>query len=127
MALLFTGDSDALDKLTSHYGALERSYIFFVLHCKNSLGYPVKLYCTRVTSILRTFDFFLKFLPLKDSELVRNAKKWGVTDFVLERTCPEEHLNLSKSSFVGACKFQNIAIRALKGNVRCHICVKWTY
>ena len=70
MALLFTGDSDALDKLTSHYGALERSYIFFELHCKNSLGYPVKLYCTRVTSILRTFDFFLKFLPLKDNELV---------------------------------------------------------
>ena len=27
-------------------------------------------------------------------------KKWGVTDFVLERTCPEEHLNLSKSGFV---------------------------
>ena len=22
-------------------------------------------------------------------------KKWGVTDFVLERTCPEKHLNLS--------------------------------
>ena len=27
-------------------------------------------------------------------------KNWGVTDFVLERTCPEEHLNLSKSGFV---------------------------
>ena len=24
----------------------------------------------------------------------------GVTDFVLERTCPEKHLNLSKSGFV---------------------------
>ena len=24
-------------------------------------------------------------------------KKWGVTDFVLERICPEEHPNLKKS------------------------------
>ena len=49
-------------------------------------------------------------------------KKWGVTDFVLERTCPEEQLNLSNSGFVSeeghsGCKSQNIAIRALKGNV----------
>ena len=69
-------------------------------------------------------DFFLKILPLKDDELVMSemSKKWGVTDFVLERTCPEEHLNLSKSGFVSeeghrGCKSQNIAIRALKGNV----------
>ena len=50
---------------------------------------------------------------------VRNVKKkLGVTDFVLERTFPEEHLNLSKSGFVNdcsGCKSQNIAIRALKG------------
>ena len=39
-------------------------------------------------------------MPLKDDELVMSEKKWGVTDFVLERTCPEEHLNLSKSGFV---------------------------
>ena len=56
----------------------------------------------------------------------------GVTDFVLERTCPEEHLNLSKSCFVseegkGGCKSQNIAIRALKGNVLYQIWFKWTY
>ena len=49
-------------------------------------------------------------------------KKLGVTDFVLERTCPEEHLNLSKSGFVceegqSGYKSQNIVIRALKGNV----------
>lgn len=36
----------------------------------------------------------------------------GVTDLVLERTCPEEHLNLSKSGFVmeeghSGCKSQN--------------------
>ena len=43
----------------------------------------------------------------------------GVTDFVLERTCLEEHLNLSKSGFVSeeghsSCKSQTIAIRALR-------------
>ena len=89
---------------------------------------------------LRTFarkfsniDFFLKILPLKDDELVMagRKKKWGVTDFVLEETCPEEHLNLSKSGFVSeeghsGCKSQNIAIRALKGNVLCQIWFKWT-
>ena len=74
--------------------------------------------------------FFLQILPLKDD--VRNVKKLGVTDFVLERTCPEEHLNLSKSGFVreddhSGCKSQNIAIRALKGNVLCQIWFKWTY
>ena len=80
---------------------------------------------------LRTFarkfsniDFFLKILPLKDDELVMSEmqKKWGITDFVLQRMCPEEHLNLSKSGFISeeghcGCKSQNTAIRALKGNV----------
>ena len=56
----------------------------------------------------------------------------GVTDFVLERTCLEEHLNLSKLGLISeeghsACKSQNIAIRALKGNVLCQIWFKWTY
>ena len=59
-------------------------------------------------------------------------KKWGVTDFVLEITCPEEHLNLSKSCFIGeedqsGCKSQNIVIRALKGKVLCQIWFEWTY
>ena len=50
----------------------------------------------------------------------------GVTDFVLERTCPEEHLYRSKSGLVSeeghsGCKSQNIAIRALKGYVLCQI------
>ena len=34
-------------------------------------------------------DFFLKILPLKDDELAMpemKKQKWGVTDFVLERT-----------------------------------------
>ena len=51
---------------------------------------------------------------------MRNVKNWGFTDFVLERTCPEKHLNLSKSGFVreeghSGSKSQNNAIRALKG------------
>ena len=65
---------------------------------------------------------------------VRNVKKigGGVIDVVLERTCQEEHPNLSKSGFVSeethsGCKSQNIAIRALKGNVLCQVCFKWTY
>ena len=59
-------------------------------------------------------------------------KNWGVTHFVLERTCAEEHLNLSKSGFVSeeshsGCKSQNIAIGALKGAVLCQIWSEWTY
>ena len=44
-------------------------------------------------TVARNIDFFLQILPLKDDELVMSEmyKKWGVTDFVLERTCPEEH------------------------------------
>ena len=59
----------------------------------------------------------------KSTSDVRNVKKnWGVIDFDLERTCAGEHLNLSKSGFISeqgqdSCKSQNIAIRALKGNV----------
>ena len=47
--------------------------------------------------------FFLNIsLPLKNVELVMSEilKSGGVTDFVLERTCPEEHRNLSESGFV---------------------------
>ena len=64
---------------------------------------------TAVSGDLRTFarkfsniDFFLKILPLIADELVMSEiqKNWGLTDFVLERTCPEEHLNLSKLGFV---------------------------
>ena len=80
-------------------------------------------------------DFCLKILPLKDDELLmpEMRKKWGVTDFVLERTCPEERLNLRKSDFVSeqgqsGCKSQNISIiRALKGHVLSQIWFKWTY
>ena len=47
-------------------------------------------------------------------------------------TCPEEHLNLSKSGLVseegqGGYKSQNIVIRALKGNVLYQIWFEWTY
>ena len=88
---------------------------------------------------LRTFarnfsniDFFLKILPVKVDELVMSEmwKNWGVTDFVLERTCPEVHPNLRKSGFVSeedhsGLKSQNIAIRALKWSVLCQIWFKW--
>ena len=57
-----------------------------------------------------------------------SAKKWGVTDFVLERTCPEEHLNVRKLGSVSeghsGCKSQTIAIRALRGNVLCQMWFK---
>ena len=73
-------------------------------------------------------DFFLKISPLKDDELVMSEmqKNWGVTDFVLDRTCPEEYLNLNKSGFFSeeghsGCMSQNITTRALKGNVFCQM------
>ena len=62
-------------------------------------NYPLlRMFARKFSNI----DFFLKMLPLKDDELVMSEmqKKLGVTDFVLERTCPEEHLNLNKSGFV---------------------------
>ena len=45
----------------------------------------------RLRTFARNFsniDFFLKILPLNDDELAISEmyKKWGVTDFVLERT-----------------------------------------
>ena len=45
---------------------------------------------------------------------------------------PGRTLNLSKSGFVSeeghsGCKSQNIAIRALKGNILSQIWFKWTY
>ena len=91
--------------------------------------------------VLRTFvqkfsniDFFLKILLLKDDELVMSEmlKKWGFTNFVLERAYSEEHLNLSKLGYVceeghSGCKSQNIAIRALKGNALWQIWFKWIH
>ena len=67
---------------------------------------------SRLRKFVRKFsslDFFLNILPLKDDELVKpeTEKTWGgggVTIFVLEKTYPEEHLNLvsksSKSGFI---------------------------
>ena len=58
---------------------------------------------------LRTFarkfsniDFSLRILLLKDDELAMSEmyKKWGVTDFVLERACREERPKSAKSGFV---------------------------
>ena len=79
------------------------SFLLHELPCGSNLTPVVWSWCLR--KFARKFsniDFFLKILPLKDDELVMSEmlKKLGVIDFVLERTCPEEHLNLSKSSFV---------------------------
>lgn len=46
-------------------------------------------------------------------------KNWGLTDFYLERTCPEKGLNLRKSDFVSeqghsGYRSQNIVIRELR-------------
>ena len=76
------------------------------------------------TSLLRTFA--RNFSNIDDELAMSEMQKMGVTDFVLERTCPEEHLNLSTSGFVfeeghSGCKSQNIAITALKGSVLCQI------
>ena len=59
----------------------------------------------------------------------KKGKKMGVTDFVLERTCPEKYPKSEKSGFFShsVCKPQNIAIRSLKWNVLCQILFKWTY
>ena len=56
---------------------------------------------------LSNIDFFLKILPLKDDGLVMSEmqKKMGLMDFVLEKPCPEEHLNralLAKKATVAA-------------------------
>ena len=98
-----------------------------------AFGFPI-CYLRTFARKFSNIDFCLKILPLKDDELVMSEmyKNWGVTDFVLERTCSEERLNLSKSDFVSeqghsGCKSQNIALRALKGNVLCKIWFKWTY
>ena len=52
-------------------------------------GWQLRTFARKFSNI----DFFLRILPLKDDELVMSEmqKKWGVTDFVLEITCREEH------------------------------------
>ena len=62
----------------------------------------------------------------------KGKKNGGVTDFVLERTCPEKYPKSEKSGFVSeqghsVCKPKNIAIRSLECNVLCQILFKWTY
>ena len=47
-------------------------------------------------------DFCLEILPLKDDDLVMSEmqkQNGGVTEFVLEKTCPEEHPKSVKSGF----------------------------
>ena len=64
---------------------------------------------------------------------VRIAKNGGSpTSFWREHVWKNTWVNLSKSGFVSeeghsGCKYQNIAISALKGDFLCHIWFKWTY
>ena len=49
----------------------------------------LRMFAEKFSSI----DFFPKILPLKDEFVISEMKKkWGATDFVLDRTCPQEHL-----------------------------------
>ena len=47
-------------------------------------------------------QIFLKLATQKGNDLLfaKKAKKWGVADFVLERTCPEKYTKSEKSGFV---------------------------
>ena len=47
-----------------------------------------------------THFFKLAMQESNDLLLPKRKKKWGVTDFVLERTCPEEYPKSGKSGFV---------------------------
>ena len=58
----------------------------------------------RLRTLARKFsniDFFSENFTIERWLVsgVRNVKKWGVNYFAYERTCPEEHPNMSKSCF----------------------------
>ena len=69
-----------------------------VLRLETCGKYNLRTFARKISNI----DFFLQILPLKDDELVmsKKQKKWWVTDFVLERTCPEEHPKSEKIQFL---------------------------
>ena len=117
-------------------------YLGVLLDETMSFNHHISYICTRTArnnSIISKLRHYLTLLQMKQIyySLRTFARKFsnfllGVTNFVLERTYPEEHLNLSKSGFVSeeghsGCKSQNIAIRALKGNGLCQIWIEWTY
>ena len=63
---------------------------------------------------------------------VRNVKKMGGhrADFVLERSCPEEHLNLSKSGFVSeeghsGCKSQILQLELWREMFSTKLRLRW--
>ena len=95
---------------------------------------PLNLY-TSIFECVCGFGFEQKFWRIdRFGEKKDTDRRIYIPQFtpLLERTCLEEHLNLSKSGFVSeeghsGCKSQNIAIRTLKGNVLCQIWFKWNY
>ena len=71
-------------------------FVFPRLHAEETFRETIFSFAGALRTFARKFsntDFFLQILPLKDDELVMSEmfKKWGVTEVVLERTCPEEH------------------------------------
>ena len=105
------------ERLTVLFGLTDLHFPTFVRHGLTSSGNtPTIEFRTfaRKCSNFDCFFFFLKIiLPLKND--FRNVKKGGPPTSLLERTCPEEHLNPSQSGFVceeghSGCKSQNIAI-----------------
>ena len=71
-----------------------KSYRTYSLHSRINAAFPCSVFHSFFSE-----NFTIERWWFSD---VRNVKKkkWGVADFVLERTCPEEQLNLSKSRFV---------------------------
>ena len=89
-----------------------KSFSFLAAKLRNSLStyvrYAKDIFTFKCLS--RTFarklsniDFFLRLLPVKVDELLMSemSKKWGVTDFVQERTSLKNHPKSEKSGFVG--------------------------
>ena len=78
-----------------------------------------------------TLIFFLRNLPLKDDlggGGGRHRLRFG--EKMPGRTPKSEYVNwasLASEEGRSGCKSQNIAIRALKGDVNCQIWFKWTY
>ena len=93
-----------IQQYSSKTGKTRKCY-HFVVQTKNNwvifIADGVQWLCISDCNI-HIINILLKMLLPKDDELVMSEmqKKWGVTDFVLVRTCPEEHQNLSKSGFI---------------------------
>ena len=105
-------------------------------YCSNFCGIHLNKHVTLTTVCLRMLVW--KFSNTTFTSVrwwfsyVKNVKKWVVTDFILERTCPEDDPKSEKhwaslANKASVCKPKNIAIKSLKWSVLCQILFKWTY